>query len=92
MEEIIVEICIELNIQLTQDLGFYLDMLTINGKVIRATQQRIIDKFGKKLMGWKARRLSLTGRLTLTKYVLSALANYFMQIVNIPRKVCEDLH
>ncbi|XP_021975416.1 uncharacterized protein LOC110870542 [Helianthus annuus] len=35
----------------------------------------IVDKFNFNLFGWKARNLSLTGRVTLAKVVLGALSN-----------------
>lgn len=39
----------------------------------------ILDKVQVKLQGWKANLLSIVGRLTLTKAVLSAIPSYVMQ-------------
>ncbi|KAJ0527046.1 putative RNA-directed DNA polymerase [Helianthus annuus] len=44
----------------------------------------IIDKFNAKLSGWKAKSLSLAGRVTLAKAVLGALPNYYLSIFKAP--------
>lgn len=83
-------ICQELHIQMTPDLGFYLGMPTINGRVTRTTFQHIIEKFDKRLAGWKSHCLSLAGRVTLTKSVLSTLPLYWMQTAKVSPIVCDD--
>ncbi|GKE01820.1 hypothetical protein Tco_1389803 [Tanacetum coccineum] len=80
-----------LRIDHTDDLGFYLGMPTINGRVTKATFQHIIDKVGKRLSEWKAKCISLAGRTTLTKLVLSSPAYYSMQTIKIPRSVCDSV-
>ncbi|KAJ3707671.1 hypothetical protein LUZ61_011376 [Rhynchospora tenuis] len=46
--------------------------------------QPLISAFQRKLDGWKARFLSLGGRLTLIKSVLMALPLHFMQVLKLP--------
>ncbi|KAJ4792133.1 RNA-directed DNA polymerase (reverse transcriptase)-related family protein [Rhynchospora pubera] len=46
--------------------------------------QPLISAFQRKLDGWKARLLSLGGRLTLVKSVLTALPLHFMQVLKLP--------
>ncbi|KAJ0434139.1 putative RNA-directed DNA polymerase [Helianthus annuus] len=51
----------------------------------------IIDKFHKKLSGWKARNLSMAGRITLAKAVLGNLPSYYLSIFKAPVKVINTL-
>ncbi|GKA76430.1 reverse transcriptase [Tanacetum coccineum] len=44
-----------LRIDHTDDLGYYLGMPTINGRVTKATFQNIINKVDKRLSGWKTK-------------------------------------
>lgn len=50
-----------------------------------------IDKVKNRLAGWKARQLSLAGRITLQQSVLSAIPSYTMQTMRMPLSVCEEL-
>ncbi|KAA3487692.1 LINE-1 reverse transcriptase isogeny [Gossypium australe] len=49
------------------------------------------ERFGKKLNGCDAKRLSLAGRITLAKNVLLAIPNYFMGTVVIPISICREI-
>ncbi|GJT91055.1 RNA-directed DNA polymerase, eukaryota, reverse transcriptase zinc-binding domain protein [Tanacetum coccineum] len=51
----------------------------------------IIKKFSSKLSIWKARLLSVGGRLTLIKSVLGNLPTYYMSIYSMPAAVCNKL-
>ncbi|KAJ0500051.1 putative RNA-directed DNA polymerase [Helianthus annuus] len=51
----------------------------------------IVDKFNSKLSSWKARWLSMAGRIVLAKDVLGALPNYFFSIFLAPKKVLAEL-
>ncbi|KAJ0535047.1 putative RNA-directed DNA polymerase [Helianthus annuus] len=51
----------------------------------------IVDKFNSKLSAWKARSLSMAGRIVLAKAVLGALPNYFFSIFLAPKKVIKEL-
>lgn len=51
----------------------------------------VLDKTSKKLNSWKARSLSMRGRLTLVKSVLSSLPIYFLSLFRMPVTVVAKL-
>ena len=51
----------------------------------------IVEKVMGKLVGWKARFLSFTGRVVLVKSVMSAIPNYVMQATPLPTHLCDKL-
>ncbi|KAJ0533882.1 putative RNA-directed DNA polymerase [Helianthus annuus] len=51
----------------------------------------IVEKFRKKLSGWKARHLSLAGRVTLAKSVLGSLPSYYLSLFPAPKGVIKQL-
>lgn len=57
----------------------------------RLTWRPVIEKFKKKLSGWKRRVLSFAGRVTLIKSVLSALPVYYMSLFKIPECVAKEM-
>ncbi|XP_074301095.1 uncharacterized protein LOC141632448 [Silene latifolia] len=80
-----------LGIDETDDLGTYLDMPAINGRVIHHTFAHLEDKINSRLAGWATKRLSLAGRDTLVKSTLTTIANYSMQTAKIPKTVCDSI-
>ncbi|GJR22496.1 RNA-directed DNA polymerase, eukaryota, reverse transcriptase zinc-binding domain protein [Tanacetum coccineum] len=56
-----------------------------------ANWQPLIDRFKARLSGWKANLLSIGGRLTLIKYVLGSLGNYYLSIFKVPETVVKSL-
>ncbi|XP_074296948.1 uncharacterized protein LOC141627613 [Silene latifolia] len=67
-----------LGFDITNDLGSYLGMPTINGRVTRNTFSNIVERFNQRLAGWSTKHLSLAGRATLVQSTLSSMANYSM--------------
>ncbi|CAN1155982.1 Putative ribonuclease H protein At1g65750, partial [Linum perenne] len=53
--------------------------------------QGIIDKIEHKLTGWKAKSLSLAGRVTLAQSVLNTIPTFIMQTMVIPVTTCEAI-
>ena len=51
----------------------------------------MIDKVTKKLSSWKAKLLSIGGRLTLLKFVVGSLAIYYISIYKVPATVLKLL-
>lgn len=51
----------------------------------------ITERFQKKLSSWKSNTLSFGGCLTLIKYVLGNLPNYFLSLFVAPVEVLEKL-
>ncbi|EEF37629.1 conserved hypothetical protein [Ricinus communis] len=55
----------KLGYEMTSDLGKYLGMPILHGRINKNTYQGIVDKIGSKLAGWSNSCLSLAGRITL---------------------------
>ncbi|KAI3720995.1 hypothetical protein L2E82_31996 [Cichorium intybus] len=51
----------------------------------------IIDRFSSKLSSWKAKTLSLGGRVTLAKAVLGNLPTYYFSLFKAPEGILEEL-
>lgn len=73
------------------NLGKYLGVPLIGRAPKRADFQYLLEKIKKKLTGWKARPLSLAGRVTLAKSVIAAMAIYPMMAAAIPKGVLRDI-
>ncbi|CAN1156102.1 Putative ribonuclease H protein At1g65750, partial [Linum perenne] len=56
-----------------------------------ATYQHILDRMDSKLSGWKAKSLSLAGRVTLAQAILSAIPAYAMQTSLLPATTCSEI-
>ncbi|KAL4296867.1 hypothetical protein GQ457_12G029750 [Hibiscus cannabinus] len=52
----------------------------------------VIEKFRKRLDGWKGKLLSFGGRITLLRSVFSNLPVYFMSLFQVPAGVAESLN
>ncbi|EOY19766.1 Uncharacterized protein TCM_045102 [Theobroma cacao] len=57
----------------------------------KAIWQPVLERCKAKLAGWKANILSIGGRISLIKAVLSNLPIYFMSILKMPKGVQEEL-
>ena len=79
------------HIPITKDLGKYLGVPLIHGRLNKGSCAFIVEKVQKRLAGWKARLLNLAGRVTLIKHVTSSLPVYSMQTVELPISVCDKL-
>nr|GEW12948.1 hypothetical protein [Tanacetum cinerariifolium] len=56
-----------------------------------ANWQSLIDRFCGKLSAWKAKLLSIGGRLTLIQYVLGSTGIYYMSIFKCPESILKTL-
>ncbi|KAK2653379.1 hypothetical protein Ddye_013235 [Dipteronia dyeriana] len=68
---------------LTKDLGKYLGVPLVHGRVSAKTYDETVEKMKKRLATYKCEALSLAGRATLIKSVTSALPIYAMQSVKL---------
>lgn len=75
----------------TNDLGKYLGVPIHHGRVTKQTYHFLLDKATQRLSGWKSNALSLAGRITLTKSVLTALPSYVMQTSKVSSYICSEL-
>ncbi|CAN1127408.1 Putative ribonuclease H protein At1g65750 [Linum perenne] len=76
---------------LTQNLGRYLGVPVLHERTTASTFQGIVDRIDLKLTGWKAKSLSLAGRVTLAQAALSAIPAYAMQTTVLPATTCEAI-
>ncbi|CAN1181268.1 hypothetical protein LINPERHAP2_LOCUS35286 [Linum perenne] len=72
---------------LTRDIGRYLGVLVLNGRVAYDKYQDIMERINFKLSRWKAKALALTGRVTLALSVRQAIPAYAMQTCVLPIKI-----
>lgn len=72
-------------------LGRYLGANLSRGRSSRGHFKHIIDKIQSKLGGWKNQCLSMAGRVTLTKSVLSSIPYFYMQYVKLPKTICDEI-
>lgn len=75
----------------TRNLGTYLGMPVFHTRVVKDDFAPILAKVQARLAGWKSRSLSMAGRVTLVKSVLSSIPIYVMQTVLLPTTICERL-
>jgi len=69
----------------------YLGVPTITGRVTKGMFQNVITRVDNRLAGWKAKCLSLAGRVTLIKSTITAIPAYAMQSACLPCSICDDL-
>lgn len=84
-------ISIESGIRGTKDLGNYLGMPVLQKRINKETFGAVIEKVSSKLAGWKRRFLSLAGRITLTKSVLSSVPVHTMSSIALPASTLNQL-
>lgn len=80
-----------MGIPLTNNLGKYLGMPTIHGRISSYTYKHVLDRVYGKLARWKAHTLSLAGCITLIKSVTSSILVYAMQTAELPKSVCNAI-
>ncbi|KAK2650981.1 hypothetical protein Ddye_018470 [Dipteronia dyeriana] len=76
---------------ITKNLGTYLGVPLIHGRITKDTYKEIIEKTQKRLAAWKSDSLSFVGRCTLIKSVTSALPVYFKQTIKLPMDIYTSL-
>ena len=80
-----------MGVVVTKDLGRYLGVPNINGRVTKRTYGYIVDKMRKRISDWNNRWLSMAGRLVLNQSVLSAAPIFTMQTTMLPKTTCLKL-
>lgn len=74
-----------------EDMGSYLGIPSIHGRLKKASFLGLIERIKNKLSGWKSRTLSLAGRQVLAQSVLSSIPYYMMQTTLLPKGVIATL-
>jgi len=52
----------------------------------------VVDKIRKKLSSWKGKCISMAGRITLIKAVISSLPLYMFSPFKAPKAVCQEIN
>lgn len=81
----------EFNIPLTNDLGKYLNMPILHGRIGTMTYYFLVVKVKQKLSGWKRHSLSKAAWLLLLNTSLSATTAYVIQSTSLPRYTIQEL-
>lgn len=75
---------------ISRKLG-YLGVPLIKGRVSSSLYNHILERIQVKLAGWKRSSLSLVGRITLAKSVLTSIPFYTMQSTLLPANSCNAI-
>lgn len=75
----------------TNDLGRYLGVPIIHGRVTKQTYYKLVEKVKARLNGWTASTLSMAGRVTLIKPALTVIPWYTMQTTKIPLAILNEV-
>ncbi|KAA3466548.1 putative Transposon TX1 [Gossypium australe] len=74
------EIFVKMGFNRVEDLGFYLGMLLFHSRVTVITFDFVVSTVRQKLSRWEARKLPLASHITLVRFVLLVIPNYFNEI------------
>ena len=80
-----------LSIPTTNHIGTYLGTPIFTSRRTTSSYQYLVDKIRVKIEGWQAKYLSMAGRTTLIKSVVSTIPIYAMQTTLIPQKISHQL-
>lgn len=69
----------------------YLGVPLLHKRVRAGTYAYLEEKIVRKLSGWVAKTLSLAGRMTLARAILSTIPSYTMQTTKLPQGLCQRL-
>lgn len=78
-------------IQSSRDLGKYLGMPILQKRMNKDTFGDVLARVSSRLAGWKSCVLSMAGRLTLTKAVLSSIPVHSMSSIVLPKSTLAGL-
>ena len=81
----------ESGISSTRELGKYLGMPILQKRINKETFGEVLEKVASRLSGWKKQTLSLAGRVTMTKAVLSSIPVHSMSTIHMPVSTLDKL-
>lgn len=84
-------ICTEFGVLPKADLGSYLGVTLVHGRLRRIHFKFLVEKAEKRLAGWKIHFQSKAAQTVLIKMTLKDLPIYSMQIANIPKSIINYL-
>ncbi|XP_019416401.1 PREDICTED: uncharacterized protein LOC109327691 [Lupinus angustifolius] len=77
--------------RIVSNLENYLGIPLVHGKVRRTIFNPLIEKIQRRMSSWKSNLLNKVGRICLAKSVSTAVPIYTMQIMWLPRNVCNEM-
>lgn len=80
-----------LGVPITGDIGEYLGVPMIHERKSKEAFAFMIDHVKKRLSGWKAKSLSMAGRVTIAQSSLFSIPGYVMQSTVIPASTCDAI-
>lgn len=75
----------------TNNLGKYLGVPFLHNKISHSTYSYVLEKIQERPLGWKTNKLSMAGRVTLCKSILSAMPLYTMQSTTLPKSIVNEI-
>ena len=79
------------SIRFTSNIGRYLGIPILRGRVRNADFHPVIEKLKSRLATWKSTLLNKAGKVCLARSVFSSIPINFMQALWIPRGVCSEI-
>ncbi|KAK3226362.1 hypothetical protein Dsin_006224 [Dipteronia sinensis] len=76
---------------ITKNLGKYLCVPLIHGRITKETYKEIFEKIQSRLATWKSATLSFAGKCTLINAVQSAILIYAIQSIKLPADICSKI-
>ena len=77
----------ESGIKSTRDLGKYLGVPVLQKRINKDTFAESLERMSSRLSGWKGHFLSLAGRATLTRAVLTSIPVHTMSTICLPKSI-----
>jgi hypothetical protein len=85
------DILLHIGFSHVNSFGRYLGANLTTGRSTRGHFKHIVQKIQNKLSRWKQQCLSLAGRITLSKSVISSIPYYHMQYAKLPKTICDEI-
>ena len=81
----------DMGMVVTTDLGRYLGVPIIHGRITKQMYAYVVDKMKRRISDWSTKYLSMVGRLVLSQSVLSASPLFTMQSAVVPKATCHEI-
>lgn len=75
----------------SNNLGKYLGVSLLHNRISFSTYNYLLEKVQYRLSGWTLDMLSMAGRVTFCKFVISVLLICTMQSTTLPKTICKEI-
>lgn len=86
------QICDDTKMEAMDSLDRYLGIPMIQGRINKFYFSKLLGKLDTNLAGWKTLVLSFMGRINFAKSILTMLPNHLIQLVYLPKSVCDEFN